>query len=92
MADIQEVTVYKSRRMSDTYLYVPRNADLSELPDALRERFGEGEAFLDIELHCDRHLAQADPVKVLEALQTQGFYLQLPPKNDFVDLEIGADQ
>lgn len=91
MADIQDVTVYKSRRMSDTYLYLPRGADFADLPDALLARFGEGEPFLDFELHLERHLAQADAAKVLEALNSQGFYLQLPPKDNFVDLEIGAD-
>lgn len=77
-----EVAVYKSRRRADTYVYLLADAELDSLPDALREQFGEAEAFLHFELSADRYLAQAEASAVLAALEAQGFYLQLPPQRD----------
>ena len=77
-----EVAVYKSLRRADTYVYLPADAELESLPDALREQFGEAEAFLHFELSADRYLAQADATVVLAALASQGFYLQLPPQRE----------
>ena len=73
------VTVYRSSKLADTYLYLPQGEALEELPSALLERFGDGESFLEFELTEERYLAQADASRVLEALSNQGFYLQLPP-------------
>lgn len=77
-----EVAVYKSPRRADTYVYLPADAELETLPEALRAQFGEAEAFLHFELNADRYLAQADAPTVLAALADQGFYLQLPPQQD----------
>ena len=76
-----DVVVYRSARRADTYLYLHAGADYDEtLPDALRSHFGEAAAFLEFALHADKALAQADAVTVLAALDSQGFYLQLPPQ------------
>lgn len=77
-----DVVVYRSSRRADTYLYLPASADYDELPEALREHFGEATAFLEFALDAERYLAQADAETVLEALAGQGFYLQLPPGRD----------
>jgi uncharacterized protein YcgL (UPF0745 family) len=80
------VEVYKSPRRLDTYLMLPANAGLDSVPKPLQEQFGEAEVFLRFELSKDRPLAQADPQAVIAAIETQGFYLQLPPsKNEFTD-------
>jgi uncharacterized protein YcgL (UPF0745 family) len=76
-----EVTVYRSVKRADTYVYLPETADYDELPETLRTHFGEAEAFLTFKLTATRHLAQADPAVVLEAIATQGFYLQLTSKD-----------
>ena len=77
-----EVQVWRSARRADTYLFLPVGDAYEELPEALREHFGEAEAFLSFQLHEDRYLAQSDPSQVLAAIRSQGFYLQLPPCND----------
>ncbi|MEM7078910.1 MAG: YcgL domain-containing protein [Pseudomonadota bacterium] len=79
-----EVMVYRSPRRAETYLYLPRRAEFDTLPEALRQQFGEGEAFLDFVLDAQRKLALVDAAEVLRALRTQGFYLQLPPRQDHV--------
>lgn len=82
MADSIQVTVYKSPRKADTYVYLPSDAEFESLPEALQAQFGEGTAFLEFELHAERYLAQAEAPQVIEAIEVQGFYLQLPPREE----------
>lgn len=76
------VVVYRCARRADTYVYMRKEDDFEDLPDAFRAQFPDPTPFLDFELHPTRPLAQADPVAVLRALSEQGFYLQLPPQKD----------
>lgn len=82
------VKVYKSRRKADAYLYVDFKNDLSGVPDALLQQFGEPELALSLNLTATRKLAQADPREVLQQIESQGFYLQLPPPDGGVDAAI----
>ena len=77
------VVVYRSRRKPDTYLYLSTSITFDELPGPLIENFPEEEAFLEFELHETRNLALADPIKVMAALDERGFYLQLPPAENY---------
>ena len=80
-----DVEVFKSQKKADTYLYLPVGAEFGELPELLQEQFLDTEPFLSFELTADRYLAQADPLKVITSIQTQGFYLQFPPPPEIVD-------
>lgn len=72
------------------YLYVPYQDDeqkiLENLPSGLMNLTGKLTRVMQIELLPDRKLARANVADVIEALQTKGFYLQMPPsdllKND----------
>ena len=77
-----KVKVLKSRFMPDTYVYLPEEAEPESLPEGLLQQFREAEEFLQFDLDEDRYLAQADPVKVLAALANDGYYVQLPPRDD----------
>lgn len=74
--------VYRSPRKADTYLYVAREDDFSEVPEALLEVFGTPEFALDFDLTPARRLAREDPAQVLANLEGQGFHLQMPPRSD----------
>ncbi len=76
------VQVYKSPRRAEMYLFVDRGSDLDELPDALLSQFGEPEPVMLLPLAAGRKLARADAKLVLEAIDKQGFYLQMPPAPD----------
>ncbi len=71
-------SIYKSRRKSGTYLYIPEKDDFSQLPDTLMQMFGKPEFVMVLNLD-GRTLAQADVEKVKQSMQNEGFYLQLPP-------------
>lgn len=61
------------------YLIVDRARGLADVPEALLGRFGRAEASLVFRLDAQRHLAHAEAPVVLEAIERQGFYLQMPP-------------
>ena len=75
--------VYKGDRKSDHYLYLPNEIEnLNQgLPEALINMLGELSFILEFDLAADRKLPQADAQQVLNDLQDQGFYLQLPKKD-----------
>lgn len=72
--------VYKGRREPDTYLYVKREGDYSDVPGELLKMLGELEMVMVLELTHERKLARVEAGTVLKSIEEQGFYLQLPPK------------
>ena len=78
----QEIKVFKSLKKLDTYLYLDKSQNFEELPNALRDSFGQYELVLEMELSSERKLARADTNQVLSDIALKGFYLQLPPTID----------
>lgn len=74
--------VYRSARVEGMYLYVAKQEGLSRVPEALMKRFGRAELAMGLMLTPARTLARADVVQVMQAIESQGFYLQMPPKED----------
>ena len=72
--------VYRSDRKIDTYLYLAADKKFGDLPEALRQTFGEPAFVMDLLLTPERQLARVDVGRVLQDLEEQGFSLQLPPK------------
>lgn len=70
--------IYKSLKKDDTYLYVNKKDDFSDVPEVLMSTFGKPQFVMVIKLE-GRKLALADVEKVKEALKSVGFYLQVPP-------------
>ncbi len=77
--DSVEVSVYRSSKKNQTYVYLPSDQEYESLPEAFVEQFGDAALFLTFELHESKKLAQVDARTVLAALHNQGFFLQLPP-------------
>lgn len=74
--------VYKSAKKSDTYLYLKKRDEFGVLPEALRTMFGTPIFVMMFSLDADKKLANADAKQVLADLESQGFYLQLPPPEE----------
>jgi uncharacterized protein YcgL (UPF0745 family) len=81
-------SVYRSKRKAGMYLYVEKSAGLENLPDALLKQFGIPEHSMVLVLTPDKKLANADAEKVIQAVKTEGFYLQMPPRVDQLMSEI----
>jgi len=73
-------TVYRSDKRAETYLYLAHGRRLEDLPSELRQAFGEPVFVMHLNLGADRRLARVDTRRVLQQLETDGFYLQLPPE------------
>lgn len=82
MSKLPLVSVYKSPRKDEMYLYVSKAEGLKRVPEALLEQFGKPKHVFDLLLKPERELARADVGKVLAELAERGFYLQLPPVKD----------
>ena len=73
------VTVYRSQRVVDMYLFVADADGLTRVPQELLTRFGKPVEALRIGLTADRKLARVAAQDVLDGLDARGYYLQLPP-------------
>ena len=74
--------IYKGDRKRDTYLYITMDGDFSKVPESLLVMLGTLEKVMDLTLDETKKLANADTKIVLEQLNDQGFYLQMPPSDD----------
>lgn len=70
------------------YLYVDKTEDMDRVPADLLKRFGKPEFAMTLLLHAQRELARVDVSKVLEAIEAQGFFLQIPPRPDEIMRQI----
>lgn len=75
--------VFSSRRKADTYLYLPHGADFDELPDALMQHFGQPQKVMTINLANRNQLARLTSNELMDHLQEPGYYLQMPPQQEF---------
>lgn len=71
--------VYKGSKRPDTYIYLDRADDFSQLPDGLTAAFGTLELAMELDLSSIKKLAREDISQVRKALTEKGFYIQLPP-------------
>lgn len=73
------VQVYRSSSQQEMYLYVDKANGLVDIPEPLMARFGEPEPVMLLLLTPERKLARVDVAEVLDKIQEQGFFLQMPP-------------
>lgn len=94
MKDREFVSVFRSSKKSDTYLYVRRGQKWDELPEALRSIFGKPVHSMDLLLSPDKKLARTSGQEVLDALAEKAFFLQMPEETEtyIVDFRRKAEQ
>ncbi len=73
------VQIYRSGRKEEMYLYVDKSRDLQDVPEAFLAQFGEATPVMTLLLTPQRKLARARAAEVLERIENDGFYLQMPP-------------
>jgi uncharacterized protein YcgL (UPF0745 family) len=72
--------VYRSGKRADTYLYLACDREFDDLPAEFRQAFGEPVFVMNLQLRPDRPLARVPVMRVIEALEDQGYFVQLPPE------------
>ena len=71
--------VFRSSRKQEMYLYVDKARGLVDVPDSLLSQFGEPVPVMLLQLTPEQKLARANTALVLASIESQGFYLQMPP-------------
>ena len=74
-----KVDVFKTPRRPNTFLYLPKDLDPAEWPEGLAAIFSEPQKLLTLLLTPDQPLAMQTAAEVMSSLQTQGYFLQMPP-------------
>ncbi len=74
--------IYRSPKEEGMYLYVKKEEGLTRVPDELLKLFGKPEPAMVLLLTPEKKLARVSLEKVVESLESQGFFLQLPPRNE----------
>jgi len=77
-----QVVVYRSSVKEGMYIYMGAENSLDTIPAAVMKQLGQPEKALDFELTPSRQLPNADAKEVLETIENQGFYIQMPAEID----------
>lgn len=75
-------SIYKSPKKEGMYLYVPKDKQLEDVPKVLITQMGHAEHVMDLLLTPEKKLARANARDVMEKLNEQGFYVQMPPQDN----------
>lgn len=79
-----KVFVYRSDRKTGTYLYLREQDAFGLVPAEVIRSLQPLVPTLTFDLTPDRKLAQADPKAVAANLQSIGYHLQFPPRDDLL--------
>jgi len=71
--------IYKSSRDQELYVYVKIGAGIEDLPPGLLKKLGKPSKIMSLTLTPEKKLARANVIRVIEQIQENGYYLQLPP-------------
>ena len=71
--------VYKSIRKLQTYLFIEKRDNFDPVPEQLLIQFGPPQLVSLLNIKPDTTLAMTDANSVIEAIQKNGYFLQLPP-------------
>ncbi len=69
--------IYRSPRKADTYLYVAKKHDFTDVPAELLKAFGAPEYSFELKLDETRQLVKEDAREVMNNLRTKGYHLQM---------------
>ncbi|WGE90216.1 YcgL domain-containing protein [Actinobacillus arthritidis] len=71
--------IYKSPKREGMFLYVAKRDQFDSVPEVLRQMFGKPQFVMLFNLNGEKQLKRSKNEEVLQAIQTQGFFLQMPP-------------
>jgi uncharacterized protein YcgL (UPF0745 family) len=76
---LRVVEIFKGNKKEEMYLYVDQKEGLKKVPEDLLGTFGRTESVMILPLTKDKKLARVKAADVLEGIEKQGYYLQMPP-------------
>ena len=87
----QIVSIFKSATVDELYLYVKKAERFDRVPEALLEKFGRAVPVFDLLLYPGKKLSRVPVERIMNALEEQGYYLQLPPAKEEYLLDLFRD-
>ena len=72
------VSVFRSTKKADTYMYVRRGQVWGDLPEDLRAIFGKPALAMELIMTPEKKLARTTGRAVLDAIADKGFFMQMP--------------
>ena len=81
--------IYRCSKRDEMYLYVLESKTIEDLPAELLALVKELTHVMDLELSPQRKLAREDVNKVMDKLEQDGYFLQMPPDPLKPDLHQG---
>jgi len=73
-----ECAVYKSSKKDETYVFIPTDKPLSDLPAELLKVLGQAELVMTINISAEKKMARGNGEEILKSIELQGFHLQMP--------------
>jgi len=71
--------IYRSNKKTELYLYLAKQDDFSQIPEALLKSIGQPEYVMELDITPERKLARESAADVLKGIEENGFYIQMPP-------------
>lgn len=71
--------IYRSNKKEGMYLFVPKRDQFEQVPESLLQMFGKPEFSMFFNLTGNKLLLRAKNDVVMQLLEDQGYYLQMPP-------------
>ena len=71
--------IYKSNKKDELYLYLNKQDDFSSIPEAILKSIGQPEYVMQLEITPERKLAREKASDILQGIEENGFFIQMPP-------------
>lgn len=87
------LSIFKSPRKDEMYLYVDKRDQLARVPEPLLEMFGKPVHVMDMPMLPGRKLARVENTeKLLDEVNGKGYFLQMPPPKEDYLLDLFKDR
>ena len=73
------VEIFKGNKCEEMYLFVDQKEGMKSVPKDLLATFGSPESVMIFPLTDSKKLARVKASEVLESIEKQGYFLQMPP-------------
>ena len=76
------VEIFKGNKREEMYLFVDQKEGIKSVPEDLLATFGKPESVMIFPLTDSKKMARVKASEVLESIERQGYFLQMPPAPD----------
>ena len=73
------VEIFKGNKREEMYLFVDQKQGMKSVPEDLLATFGNLESVMIFPLTDSKKMARVKASEVLESIERQGYFLQMPP-------------